>query len=303
MIVGELRSEALERRLKGPGLLLTTGPFVFRIRSPLENVRRGLSLLYERYPLAADDAYADYTVDIEASALPRRWWRPQARFVFDGQSPFEPLPVNHAFPLLEWSMNWCLAGQAHHHLLLHAAVVERDGRAAILPAPPGSGKSTLCAALIHRGWRLMSDEMAIITLDDAALLALGRPVSLKNQSIALMRNFEPSAVFNEVSLETTKGSVTHMQVPAAQVDRLAVPARAAWVVFPRYVPAAAPTLTPRSRAGSLLELGRNAFNYMVLGAAGFNTLANVLESCQCFDFSYSQLDDAVAVFEALAAQP
>jgi predicted ATPase len=29
----------------------------------------------------------------------------------------------------------------------------------ILPAPPGSGKSTLCAALVTRGWRLLSDEL------------------------------------------------------------------------------------------------------------------------------------------------
>jgi predicted ATPase len=33
-------------------------------------------------------------------------------------------------------------------------VVERDGHALILPAMPGSGKSTLTAALVQRGWRL-----------------------------------------------------------------------------------------------------------------------------------------------------
>ena len=47
-------------------------------------------------------------------------------------------------------------------LLVHAAVLERDGRAVVMPGPSGVGKSTLCAALVARGWRLLSDEVAMI---------------------------------------------------------------------------------------------------------------------------------------------
>jgi HprK-related kinase A len=302
MRLGELSNADLRRRLQGDGLLLCTGPFVFRIRSTHDRVVSGLRCLYEAYPVAEDQAYADFTVEIRQGAGLRRWVRPQARFFHDGQSPFEALQADHAFPLLEWAMNWCLAGQAHHHLLLHAAVVERGGLAAILPAPPGSGKSTLCSALIHRGWRLLSDEMTIITLADRRLLPLARPVSLKNESIELMRQFVPGLVVNEVAHETHKGSVTHIRVPDAHVRRMAEPAQARWVVFPRYVAGSAPLLTVRSRANSLLELGRNAFNYMVLGEQGFEALADVVAQCDCFDFRYSQLDDAIVTFEGLAAQ-
>jgi hypothetical protein len=45
---------------------------------------------------------------------------------------------------------------------VHAGVVEMDGRLIVLPAPSGSGKSSLVAHLIRRGARYLSDEYAFI---------------------------------------------------------------------------------------------------------------------------------------------
>jgi HprK-related kinase A len=212
------------------------------------------------------------------------------------------LPVGHAFPLLEWTLNWCITSHDFEHLVLHAAVVERGGRVAILPAPPGSGKSTLCAALIHRGWRLLSDELALISLVDGRLSALARPVSLKNHSIALMRSFAPDAVFSAETHDTSKGTVAHMRVPREQVRRMDETAAPAWVVFPRWVSGAAPQLVERPKADALMELGRNAFNYATLGKPGFDALCGLVTASRCFDFSYGQLDDAIEVFDGLVRE-
>lgn len=106
---------------------------------------------------------------------------------------------------------------------------------------------------------------------------------------------------NAVSHETHKGSVTHMKVPPAQVAQLQRRALPRWVIFPRWVADAPAELTPRSRAQSLIELGHNAFNYLVLGEDGFQVLGDVVEACDCHDFRYGRLDDAVAAFDALAA--
>lgn len=196
-------------------------------------------------------------------------------------------------------MNWCISAHAHQGLLLHAAVVERQGLAVILPAPPGSGKSTLCSGLINRGWRLLSDEVAMISLSDGGVTALARPVSLKNESLEVIRRFAPESVFNRVSHGTVKGSVTHMRAPAEHVRRVAERAWPRWVVFPRYIAGAEPAMKPRPKAGSMVELGRNAFNYMVLGQQGFDALGNLVTGCDCYDFHYSRLDDAVVAFDGL----
>jgi HprK-related kinase A len=302
MRLSELSAAEVGHRLRRQGLVIRTGPFNFRIISSIKSVAEGLRLLYADYSLVDDQQFVDFTVTLAQSGGLRRWWRPQVKFVYDGEYPFVPLPIDHAFPLLEWAMNWCISTQAHHFLCLHAAVIERAGCAVIMPAPPGSGKSTLCAGLASRDWRLLSDELTLISLADGLIAPLGRPISLKNQSLEVIRKFVPGAVLNRVTHDTSKGSVSHMKAPAAQVDCLADRARPRWVIFPKYVPGASAELTARSKANSMLELGRNAFNYTVLGLTGFEVLADVISASDCYDFRYSQLEDAVSVFDGLAAR-
>lgn len=307
MTLGSLPPGELRRRLCSGQLLLRTGPFVYRLQSPHALVAHGVAQMYADMPLA-DSAgsglaspFADFSVVLAHGAGLRRWVRPQARFLFDGQAVFEPLPADHAYPLLEWTMNWCVSAHVHTMLVVHAAVLERNGGALILPAPPGSGKSTLCAALLHSGWRLLSDELTLVSLADGLVQPLCRPVSLKNQSIDLMRAFAPAAEFTRVTHETTKGSVTHMRVPAAHLAAVHQPARPRWVVYPRWEAGAAAVLGARPRASAAVDLARNAFNFGVLGAQGFHAVTRLVDACDCFDFRYSRLDDALRVFDRLAS--
>lgn len=302
MTLGELSADAVVRRLRTDGLGLQIGPFSFRLISPIDSVAEGLITLYSDYPLVSDDGFSDYTVRISRGRGWRRWGRRQAIFEFDGRAVFTPLPEQQAFTLLEWSMNWCVAMHAHQYLTLHAAVIERDGGAAIMPAPPGSGKSTLCAGLVNRGWRLLSDELALISPVDASVSPFGRPISLKNQSIDLIRAFAPDAVFSRVVEDTAKGRVALLKIAQRHLNLISQRAQPRWIIFPKYVAGAEPRLRRRSKADSMLELGRNSFNYMVLGRLGFEVLGRVVDACECFDFEYSRLDDAVEVFGKLAGR-
>ncbi len=287
--------------MRGEGLVLRIGPFGFRIKSTIDSVHQGLRGLYGDYPVLEQDSFADFEVTITPTSGLRRWWRPQAIFRFDGSEPFSPLPLTHAYPLLEWAMNWCVSMHVQQYLVLHAAVIEKQGFAMVLPAPPGSGKSTLCAGMIHRGWRLLSDEMALIALNGLSVSPFGRAVSLKNQSIEIIKRYDSNAVFSETVHDTHKGSVALLKVPIEQVRRIHETAIPKWIVFPKFVIGSQASLTPRSKGQSMLELGRNSFNYMVLGRTGFEALSSLVDACECYDFQYSQLDDAVVIFDTLAS--
>ncbi len=47
---------------------------------------------------------------------------------------------------------------------LHAGAAVREGRCALLLAPARGGKSTLAAALLHRGWRTLGDDKLLMAL-------------------------------------------------------------------------------------------------------------------------------------------
>lgn len=301
MILSDLSADEVSERLRTRGLAFCCGPFVVRVVSPIAAIVRALCLLYADHELAASDAFADYHLELKRPPGLRRWIKPLVVFNFDGNHPFNPLILSHAYPLFEWAFNWSIAAHAHQYLILHAAVVERGGRALIMPAPPGSGKSTLTAALISRGWRLLSDEMALIDIEDRRLVPLPRPISLKNQSLDIIGRFVPSAVFSEVTHNTSKGTIAHMKVPAEHVRRSGETARGGWIVFPKYTPGAAAALMARSKAGTVMQLGRNAFNYYIHGRRGFEALADLVDTGECRDFEYGDLDEAVACLDRLQA--
>lgn len=296
--ISSLGVARLHQLLVGSGVFLPIGPFVVHLQSRLPAVAQGIHLLYGDYALG-DDSFADFHVSLERPRNWRHWLKPQVEFSFDGYYPFKPLPLSQAFPMFEWALNWCVANHIHRYLNIHAAVIEKNGYAAILPGPPGSGKSTLCAALVNRGWRLLSDEMALLSLEEHVVIPIPRPVSLKNESIDVIRRYAPEAVLGPLAVDTHKGTVAHMKPSLESVQSAAISAKPAWVISPRYQAGAAAELAPASKGQICLWLAENSFNYNILAAEGFRVLTSVLDHCQCFNFRYSQLDDALRVFDAL----
>jgi HprK-related kinase A len=300
MIVGDLPLEDLAHRLASAGLRLRTGPVVNTIESRLARVAQGLARHYADYPVEESESFADFHVRVAPPHNLRRWVKPQAVFQFDGARPFLPLPANQAFAMLEWGLNWCVSSHCHQYLIVHAASVEKCGHALLLPGPPGSGKSTLCAGLLSRGWRLLSDELTLLEFPTANVVPLPRPVSLKNASIDAIRQFSPDATLGPPVHDTVKGSVAHMTPPTESVRRASETARPRWIVLPRYERGAAAQLAALSKARTFMHLADNAFNYDVHGRSGFELLAQVVAGSDCFEFRHGALEDAVAVLDDAA---
>jgi len=300
LTVGMMAPAELRARLSGDGLVLRTGPFTNLIRSNVPHLIDTVALMYADYPVEPGGGFADFHLDYSLARGMRRWFHAQVRFSYDGSTPFQPLPLAQAYPMLEWTMNWCVSQRAHTYLIIHAAVLEKHGRAIILPAPSGSGKSTLTAALLGHGWRLLSDEMTLVDLDDGNVVPLPRPVSLKNASIDIIRAFRPDAVLSRPVEQTTKGTIAHLKVPAGSIARAVERARPAHIVFPCWEAGAPLQLELLPKARAFMQVADNCFNYQVLGARGFGALGRLIDASDAHLFRYSSLPDAMGLFERLA---
>lgn len=299
-LVSDLSVEQIAQKLVQDGLLLSTPPYNFRLHTRYPQVARALSIVYSDYSIGKTDCLIDFSLDLRPVAGVRRFFSPLMNLEVDGYRPFDALPANQVFPLLEWGMNWCVTSTAHHWVVCHSAVLARDDFSVILPAPPGSGKSTLCAALMLSGWRLLSDEMALIETETGEIWPFVRPVSLKNASIDIIRSRYDHALMSQKVHDTVKGTVAHLKPTKCSVDASQRKALPRWLVFPKYQSHVDLELRSISKAEAMVDLAANTFNLAALGPKAFDVLTNLVEQCDCFRLDYSDLDQAVACFDQLS---
>lgn len=287
------------RALTGDGLVLDLGALRVRVRSPLPDLPPPLAIVYRHLPPGEPDGFVDCEVDLLPARNLRRPWRPGVRFLADGTEPFSALPQGMSLPQLEWGLNWVFAQLASRHLLLHAGALEHRDRGLLLVAAPGSGKSTLTAALALAGMRVLSDEFGVLRLADGCLLPLPKPVSLKNASIRLIAGRPGNPVIGPTFHRTHKGDVAHLAVPAQAVARRHEVVRPALIVFPTWRRGARLERIPVRPARALAELAGNSFNYGLLGPRAFAAAADLVARCGCWRLVFGDLDEALDELVAL----
>ncbi len=273
------------------------GPAGFRIGSDWRAPIAALEQLYGGYPRPENDI-PDLTVRLFAARPWRRVVRPAVMIGGDFMIPdAAPLPLTQGLLAAEMGMNLQLALGWRRHLLLHAAGVERDGKALLLTGESGSGKSTLAALLAAHGWRLMGDEFALVDLTDGSVHAFPRLTSIKNDAIRVVEAVVPPARRGPVLPGTPKGTIRHFVPDAAAVAAMDSPARPALLLFPTFGPAAAVRDMPLSE--TFVRLTQASTNYMPLAEAGFGALTRLVQSVPARAIDYPDTAAALAQVDSL----
>lgn len=272
---------------------LNLPPFTFQVETNIPLVAHNAKILYgDAYSDEIDPlAYVDYYLSATYSGGIRRFYKSQARFLCDEREPFKPLEANQAYAMLEWGMNWTVAAHELQYAIVHSAVLAKDDKAILFPAPPGSGKSTLTAHLSQNGWRLLSDEMALIVPDTNQVIPFVRPICLKNSSIALAKQWFPESVFSTVAADTHKGDVIHMAPPKAAFEQSRTAATIVGIVYPNYKVDRKLDIYQLNMTQSFMQLVDNSFNFTAIGKSSFDTIASLIEKTKHFEIFYNDLNE------------
>ena len=296
--VGELSTSDIEKCLRGDGLGLQVAAFRCLVRSDTGLLATPLHQLYQDYPADPKPCgFYDFRVRL-LKTRPSIWKKWEVEFDWLGSSPFPALPLAHTHPLFEWGLNWCVATASGQHTVIHSAVVERAGLALVLPGNPGAGKSTLCAALALKGWRLLSDELTLVSQIDGLVQAVPRPISLKGASIDLIGRQFPLVDMTEPVTDTHKGSISYARAPSSAVAASNQSAPIGYVVFPKFSAGSELVCEPLSRAVALVELMKNTFNVGLMGADGFEALARAIVHAKCYAVEYGDLSSILQWVDA-----
>ena len=297
MKIAQLDNRQIAQYLSSCGLPIKIGPFWINLRSTIPGITRHISYFYGEYETESLGQFFDFHITLKKSGGLRRWVKPQVIFLLDEYAPFKPLPYDQAFAMFEWGLNWCIATTAHHYLIIHAAVLEKGGRAIIMPGVPGSGKSTLCAAMSLSGWRLLSDEMALLDPAKLEITPVPRPVGLKNQSIQIISAFSPEAKIGPAAKDTAKGTVAHLRPTSHSIQQADVKSRPQAIIFPKYIPNSDTCLRNKARNRALLEIQENAFNTHVLGKKGYDSVKSLISGCPVYSLEYSNMGEALITMD------
>lgn len=276
---------------------MRVGPVSFRIGSdwaaPVEFIRR----LYAGYP-EGESGQALATVRLEATRPWRRFIRPSVHIRGDYTIPDAlPLPLSQGLLAAEMGMNLQVALGWRQHLLLHASAVERDGRCIVMVGASGSGKSTLAALLGESDWRLMGDEFALLGLDDGAINAFPRLVSLKNAAIAEMVARVHADRLGPPIPGTPKGTIRHLVPRADAIARMDEPATPALLLFPTF--GDAPGLRPVPPSEAFMRLTDSSTNYVALGEPGFAALTRLVRDLPAVAIGYGSSEKGMAAVNTL----
>jgi HprK-related kinase A len=298
--IGDLPLDRLHERFGGAGVRVSIGPFIFHLYAPIREYAADFSFAYADFPICRESEVSDFQIRLTRAGGWRLWRGAQFEFWADGISPFGVFPRRLTMPHAEWVLNWCIFSFAHQFLMFHSAVVEKSGRAAILAGPPGSGKSTLCVALLARGWRLLSDEFALLDPARGCLQPIPRPVALKGASIELAKRLLPSCRIGRVFAPTRKGVLAHLRPPTEAVERQAELALPGWVLFPTHADNADMRLLPLRKGAGFLRLEKNCFNYDELGRTAFDALGQLIELTECYELPFAHAVGAAELVDGLA---
>jgi hypothetical protein len=247
-----------------------------------------------------DSAVPTIALDIQATRL--NDGETVRSFVYRDGEPVEFVTgLNRLGPVVKGAL-WQSAVNAYDFLFyIHAGVVGIGESCVLLPAAPGSGKSSLTAALVHKGFGYFSDEVALIERGTFLVPPMPMALCVKSTGWDVIARYHPE-IGALVSHERMDGKVVrYVPPPARAIQRTG--GLVSHIVFPRYDKDAETELKPIARSDAL---GRLMVECLALRQrltpANVADLIRWIAGINCYALTFSSLDEACGLISKVVGR-
>lgn len=210
-----------------------------------------------------------------------------------GQDPLIGAGLSDLLYLLEKDLTVALQLRRTDLLFLHSAAVEWGGKAYLFAAEAGSGKSTTTWALLHHGFRYLSDELSAIELESLAVLPYPHALCLKTP---------PPAPYALPEQAIHLGRTIH--APAESLPAPVAPTRRpiGAVFLLRHRPGLdVPDLRELGPAEATARLYVTALNLLAHPDRGLDAVVQVAGHVPCFALDSADLSSTCALIRSVVA--
>ena len=209
--------------------------------------------------------------------------------------------ANQFVPLLK-SLVWQTAILAREFFLdIHAGVVGDGKQCFLLPAAPGSGKSTLTATLVYHGFEYFSDEVALLHGSDFLVEPVPLAFCVKHTGVEILAPYFPELERVTEHLRGDGKRVRYMPPPAGSIPPFGTMRPVGAIIFPRYLPDQATTL---KRIGALEALELLMQECLIvdthLDTDKVSSLLRWIGAMPCYRLSVVDVGQAVELIKGLS---
>jgi len=250
--------------------------------------------------LATEDPSSPSTViDIRAATLRNGHLRSD---VYRDEKPVGFAPRLSMLGPVVKSAVWQSAVNSHDFLFyIHAGVVGAGESCVLLPAAAGSGKSSLTVALIHRGFRYFSDEVALIERTTFRVPPMPLAMCVKSTGWDLMSRYYPEISALPVHRREDDKVVRYIPPPAGAALQPAAPV--SHIIFPRFVSDVPTELRPIARSEALGRLmGECLALRQRLDQANVSELLRWISAIEVYALDFSSLEEGAELIAQIVQE-
>ncbi|MGH9247606.1 MAG: hypothetical protein ACRD29_25515 [Acidimicrobiales bacterium] len=206
-----------------------------------------------------------------------------------------PRPAS-TLSFLMWHINRQAIEQSTDLVLIHAGAAAHGDDAVVLPAPAGSGKTTLVTALVRAGMQYVTDEAVAIDAPTGMIVPYPKPLSIDAGSWPLFPDLAPEP---DPAVRPYLSGQWHVPVGAIREGAVAGSSRPRLIVVPSFDPTTSTTLSALSRGRAVGALVECSFNVGASGRERLELLADVVRRCDCYELVVHDLAEATRGVERL----
>ncbi len=230
---------------------------------------------------------------------PKPWSR--AAFVIhsNGEDYVAGPDIHKVIPQLEGAVNHQVSIKHSDHFQLHAAAMSFGDGAAVFVGSSGTGKTTLAAALLTRGWKYYCDEFALIAPHSLVAYPCPKALCIKEHGFSLIEQMGLPLYHGCGFCTQSNCRIAYLIPTETGADILATP-RGVKHVFLMTRRANVPLRMNRiSGPEAAMAIYRLALNTEVLRQKGFDAAVALANRANCYELNLGSVDESCALVESV----